>query len=115
MEREAGSLADRHARFRAVSDGTMWVGAADYLNYDPYICYYGQSTCDFAWEDHVLQGVSARLSFTHMRDPGPPHEGSDGAARGRWNAWKPVSGDQRAPSSPPGPGTRNKGEPHETT
>ncbi len=34
--------------------GTMWKGSADYVNYNPYICYVGES-CDFAWEDHVLQ------------------------------------------------------------
>jgi chitodextrinase len=34
--------------------GTMWRGAADYVNYNPYICYVG-APCDFAWEDHVLQ------------------------------------------------------------
>ncbi len=34
--------------------GTMWKGTADYVNYNPYICYVGK-TCDFAWEDHVLQ------------------------------------------------------------
>jgi chitodextrinase len=34
--------------------GTMWKGAADYVNYNPYICYVGRP-CDFAWEDHVLQ------------------------------------------------------------
>ncbi len=34
--------------------GTMWKGAADYVNYNPYICYVGKP-CDFAWEDHVLQ------------------------------------------------------------
>ena len=35
--------------------GRMWVGTADYVNYNPYICYLGQTTCDFAWLDHVLQ------------------------------------------------------------
>jgi len=35
--------------------GSMWVGAADYINYNPYICYVrDRSTCDFAWLDHVL-------------------------------------------------------------
>src|SRR5712691_6314202 len=34
--------------------GTMWKGTADYINYNPYICYVSQP-CDFAWEDHVLQ------------------------------------------------------------
>jgi chitodextrinase len=34
--------------------GTMWKGAADYVNYNPYICYVGKP-CDYAWEDHVLQ------------------------------------------------------------
>jgi chitodextrinase len=34
--------------------GTMWKGTADFVNYNPYICYVGQP-CDFAWEDHVLQ------------------------------------------------------------
>ena len=38
------------------SYGTMWVGAADYLNYNPYVCFVADpSTCDYAWEDHVLQ------------------------------------------------------------
>jgi chitodextrinase len=36
--------------------GSMWVGTADYINYNPYICYERDtSTCDFAWLDHVLQ------------------------------------------------------------
>ena len=36
--------------------GSMWVGTADYVNYNPYICYeWNTSTCDFAWLDHVLQ------------------------------------------------------------
>ena len=36
--------------------GSMWVGAADYVNYNPYICYeWEPTTCDFAWLDHVLQ------------------------------------------------------------
>jgi Ca2+-binding RTX toxin-like protein len=46
------------ANWRAHFDdyGTMWVGTADYVNYNPYICYVADtSTCDFAWEDHVLQ------------------------------------------------------------
>jgi hypothetical protein len=46
------------ANWRAHFDayGTMWKGAADYLNYNPYICYVADtSTCDFAWEDHVIQ------------------------------------------------------------
>jgi Ca2+-binding RTX toxin-like protein len=46
------------ANWRAHFDsyGTMWVGAADYINYNPYICYVDdRSTCDFAWQDHVLQ------------------------------------------------------------
>jgi hypothetical protein len=34
--------------------GTMWKGTADFVNYNPYICYVGKP-CDFAWEDHVLQ------------------------------------------------------------
>jgi hypothetical protein len=35
--------------------GSMWVGAADYVNYNPYVCYVRDtSTCDFAWLDHVL-------------------------------------------------------------
>jgi hypothetical protein len=33
----------------------MWVGAADYINYNPYVCFTAnRSTCDYAWEDHVL-------------------------------------------------------------
>jgi chitodextrinase len=32
----------------------MWKGTADFVNYNPYICYVSQP-CDFAWEDHVLQ------------------------------------------------------------
>ncbi len=36
--------------------GSMWVGSADYVNYNPYICYERDaSSCDFAWLDHVLQ------------------------------------------------------------
>jgi calcineurin-like phosphoesterase family protein len=36
--------------------GSMWVGAADYVNYNPYICYERDTTtCDFAWLDHVLK------------------------------------------------------------
>jgi acid phosphatase type 7 len=44
------------ANWRAHFDdyGSMWVGTADYVNYNPYICYVGQSTCDFDWLDHVL-------------------------------------------------------------
>ena len=35
--------------------GSMWVGTADYLNYNPYICFGSNtSTCDYAWLDHVL-------------------------------------------------------------
>ncbi len=35
--------------------GKMWVGTADYLNYNPYICYKRDpSNCDFQWLDHVL-------------------------------------------------------------
>src|SRR6266700_288988 len=30
--------------------GSMWVGTADYVNYNPYICYeWDTATCDFAW------------------------------------------------------------------
>jgi chitodextrinase len=36
--------------------GSIWVGTADYVNYNPYICYERDtSSCDFAWLDHVLQ------------------------------------------------------------
>jgi hypothetical protein len=54
-----GIDANWRAHFNAY--GTMWVGAADYINYNPYICYAGHSTCDFAWEDHVL-GVAESLN-----------------------------------------------------
>jgi chitodextrinase len=41
--------------------GSMWKGAADYINYNPYICYASDtSTCDFAWEDHVMQVADAQ-------------------------------------------------------
>jgi hypothetical protein len=51
------------ANWRAHFDayGTMWVGAADYVNYNPYICYAHRAKCDFAWEDHVL-GVAESLN-----------------------------------------------------
>jgi hypothetical protein len=51
------------ANWRAHFDayGTMWVGAADYVNYNPYICYAYRAKCDFAWEDHVL-GVAESLN-----------------------------------------------------
>jgi chitodextrinase len=36
--------------------GSMWVGTADYVNYNPYVCFeWDTSTCDYAWLDHVLQ------------------------------------------------------------
>ena len=31
----------------------MWAGAADYIDYNPYICYQGKA-CDFAWLDTIL-------------------------------------------------------------
>jgi hypothetical protein len=34
--------------------GSMWVGAADYVNYNPYVCYEWTSSCDFKWLEHVL-------------------------------------------------------------
>src|SRR5439155_3494229 len=35
--------------------GSMWVGTADYINYNPYICYVSDTkSCDYAWLDHVI-------------------------------------------------------------
>ena len=31
----------------------MWAGAADYIDYNPYICYQGKA-CDYAWLDTIL-------------------------------------------------------------
>jgi chitodextrinase len=45
------------ANWRAHFDayGSMWVGAADYINYNPYVCYeWDTSTCDYSWLDHVI-------------------------------------------------------------
>jgi acid phosphatase type 7 len=36
----------------------MWKGVADYLVYNPYICYVGKP-CDFAWLDTVLKAAEA--------------------------------------------------------
>ena len=61
---DSRSCANRvHARYgidanwRAHFDayGSMWVGAADYINYNPYVCYeWDTSTCDYSWLDHVI-------------------------------------------------------------
>ena len=35
--------------------GSMWVGTADYINYNPYICYVSDTkSCDYAWLDRVI-------------------------------------------------------------
>jgi hypothetical protein len=40
--------------------GSMWVGTADYVNYNPYICYKRDpSTCDFKWLDHVIAAAQS--------------------------------------------------------
>jgi acid phosphatase type 7 len=36
----------------------MWKGVADYIDYNPYICYVGKP-CDFAWLDTVLKAAEA--------------------------------------------------------
>jgi len=32
----------------------LWKGTADYIDYNPYICYQAQP-CDFAWLDRIIQ------------------------------------------------------------
>jgi chitodextrinase len=47
--------------------GTQWSGAADYVNYNPYICYERQSTCDWAWLDHVIGTAQSNFASTGQR------------------------------------------------
>jgi acid phosphatase type 7 len=34
----------------------LWKGSADYIDYNPYICYQGQA-CDYAWLDRIIQAA----------------------------------------------------------
>jgi len=49
---------DSNWRDRFATQVPMWKGAADYLVYNPYICYVGKP-CDFAWLDTVLKAAEA--------------------------------------------------------
>jgi hypothetical protein len=47
--------------------GTMWSGAADIVNYNPYVCFEGQSTCDWAWYDHVITTAQSNFASTGQK------------------------------------------------
>ena len=34
----------------------LWKGSADYIDYNPYICYQGQP-CDYAWLDRIIKAA----------------------------------------------------------
>jgi hypothetical protein len=47
--------------------GTMWSGAADIVNYNPYVCFEGQSDCDWAWYDHVIKTAQSNFASTRQK------------------------------------------------
>lgn len=43
---------------KALEQMRLWKGAADYLDFNPYICYWAKS-CQFAWLDKVIRYADA--------------------------------------------------------
>jgi hypothetical protein len=45
-----------------------WAGTADYINYNPYVCFGSNTTtCDYAWEDHVISAAQNLYETTRQR------------------------------------------------
>jgi hypothetical protein len=45
-----------------------WAGTADYINYNPYVCFGSdKSRCDYAWEDHVIGAAQSLYESTQQR------------------------------------------------
>ncbi|HET8786473.1 MAG TPA: metallophosphoesterase family protein [Candidatus Limnocylindrales bacterium] len=45
---------DMNWREQALAQLSGWRGVADYVGLNPYICFRGRGTCDFAWLDRVI-------------------------------------------------------------
>jgi hypothetical protein len=49
---------DMNWREKALDQMRLWKGAADYLDFNPYVCYRGKP-CDYAWLDTVIHHADA--------------------------------------------------------
>ena len=55
---------DMNWRAQALKQIPRWVGVTDYVGLNPYICFVGRPTCDFAWLDQVIAtATKARLRY----------------------------------------------------
>jgi hypothetical protein len=49
---------DMNWREQALRQIPQWVGVADYVGLNPYICFVGHRTCDFAWLNRVIRAAN---------------------------------------------------------
>jgi Calcineurin-like phosphoesterase len=55
---------DMNWRAQALKQIPLWVGVTDYVGLNPYTCFVGRPTCDFAWLRRVIATANkARLSY----------------------------------------------------
>jgi hypothetical protein len=49
---------DMNWREQALRQIPLWVGVTDYVGLNPYICFVGRRTCDFAWLRRVIRAAN---------------------------------------------------------
>jgi hypothetical protein len=55
---------DMNWRAQALKQIPLWVGTVDYVGLNPYICFVGRSSCDFAWLNRVIAAADrAHLAY----------------------------------------------------
>ena len=60
---------DMNWREQALRQIPRWVGVADYVGLNPYVCFVGQPTCDYPWIDKVISAANAAglVYFGHVQ------------------------------------------------
>src|SRR5207248_228699 len=56
-------VSDSNSGKASLSQIALWVGAADYVGLNPYVCYQHRA-CDFAWQDAIIKAANrAKLRY----------------------------------------------------
>jgi hypothetical protein len=60
---------DMNWREQALRQIPLWVGVTDYVGLNPYICFVGRRTCDFAWLNRVIRAANGAhlVYFGHVQ------------------------------------------------
>ena len=60
---------DMNWREQALMQIPLWVGVTDYVGLNPYVCFVGRPTCDYAWIDKVIRAADAAgvVYFGHVQ------------------------------------------------